>query len=435
MTHPQKRKRVLILGAAGRDFHNFNVFFRDNLEYEVVGFTFAEQLPVKLELYPPALAGKLYPSGVPIFCEKDLEKIIKRKRIEYVCLAYSDLAHVDVMHLASRALASGASFILLGPDATMLKSTKKIIAVCATRTGAGKSPLTEYISMWLRSRGKRAVIVRHPMPYGGLEKKAVQRFNSLHDLDKQGCTIEEREDYERHIRNGFTVYAGIDYEKILRSAEREADVIIWDGGNNDFPFFKPDLMITVADAMRAGHEKAYHPGEVNFRMADIIAINKWNRKGAQVIMQNAKEMNPHAEVIKIEMDAFMDREISEDEKKRVLVIEDGPTITHGGMPYGIGYITAKKKRCTILDGAKYAVGEYKRIYEKYTHIKQVVPAVGYSKGQIRELSALIKKANPSVIISATPTDLIGLLNIKIPIIRVNYKLRKNKKLDELLCKV
>lgn len=430
----QKRKKVLILGAAGRDFHNFNMFFRNRKEYEVVGFTLAEQLPVKLKAYPPVLSGKLYLKGVPIYCERDLEKIIKEKKVEFVCLAYSDLAHMEVMHLASRALAAGASFLLLGPDATMLKSTKKVVAVCATRTGAGKSPLTEYISLFLKKEGKKAVIVRHPMPYGDLRRKVVQRYTSLRDLDRQGCTIEEREDYERHIRNGITVYAGVDYEKVLKSVEKEADIIIWDGGNNDFPFFRPNLMITVADAMRAGHEMAYHPGEANFRMANVIVLNKWegNKNGARKIMRNAKAVNPHAKVVKVSTDVLIGKHLTSADKKRVLVIEDGPTITHGEMPYGIGYLVAKREKCSVLDGAKFATGIYKEIYGRYKHIKKVVPAVGYSKKQIGDLQRLIENARPSAVISATPTDLSELLDIKVPIVRASYKLKNNAALDKTL---
>ncbi|MEM3364024.1 MAG: GTP-binding protein [Candidatus Micrarchaeia archaeon] len=429
-----KRRRVLILGAAGRDFHNFNVYFRDKIGYEVVGFTLADQLPVQLDMYPSSLAGKLYPHGIPIYKESDLEKIIREKSVDLACLSYSDLSHNAVMHIASRVLAAGASFILLGPNATMLKSQKKVIAVCATRTGAGKSPMTEYVSQWLRKKGFRTVIVRHPMPYGELEKKAVQRYSSLNDLDAHGCTIEEREDYERHIRNGFIVYAGIDYERVLRNAEKEADVIIWDGGNNDYPFFRPDIMITVADAMRAGHEIAYHPGEVNFRMADVIAINKWEnaKKGAREIEWRAKEMNPHAKIIRVSMDAVMDRKLSAAEKKRVLVIEDGPTITHGEMPYGIGYIVAKKEGCSIIDGSKFAVGVYKKIYAQHKHIEKVVPAVGYSREQIEELKVLIGKARPSAVVSATPTNLSDFLDIKAPLVRVTYKLRKNNAVERVL---
>ncbi len=425
------QKRVLIIGAGGRDYHNFNMVFRDNPEYEVVGFTMA-QLPVRKVRYPAKLAGKLYPNGIPTYDESEIETLVKKHSVDYVCLSYSDLGHNEVMHIASRGLAAGASFLLLGPRHTMLESSKKVIAVCATRTGAGKSPLTEYISTFLRERGYRVGIVRHPMPYGDLAQEEVQKFAKLEDLDAQKCTVEEREDYERHIMNGFVVYAGVDYAKVLRLAESENDVIIWDGGNNDFPFFRPDMMITVADAMRAGHETLYYPGEVNFRMCDVIAINKWenNAEGLRTIMRNAKALNPQAELVRISMEYEASSEIRKG--ARALVVDDGPTLTHGGMPYGVGYLVAMKKGCKIIDGRRYAEGAYRELYRKYGHIHKVVPAVGYSKAQIGDLKQTIMNAKPQLIISATPADLTKLLNIKIPIVKVSYKLKRNIQLERAI---
>lgn len=433
MTSKKSGRKVLILGAAGRDYHNFNMFFKDNSDYKVVGFTHT-QLPIKTKSYPKQLAGRLYKKDIPIYDESQLERIISRKNVDLVCFSYSDVAHEKVMHLASRSLAYGASFMLLGPKDVMLKSKKPVIAVCAVRTGAGKSPVTEYISKFLKRKGLKVGIIRHPMPYGAnLVKQNVQVFRKLADLDKNNCTIEEREDYERHIKNGFVVYAGIDYKKILKIAEKENDVIIWDGGNNDFPFIKPNVMITIADAMRAGHECLYFPGEVNFRMADIILINKWEHalKGTKIIKENVKRMNPHAKIFKVSMSKKSSASI----KGRVLVIEDGPTITHGGMPYGIGYLTASKHRCRIINARKYAVGVYKQVYKKYKHIKKVVPAIGYTWRQVSDLKQIIKQSNPDMVVSGTPTDLTKLLRLKIPIVRINYELKRNAALERVLWKL
>ncbi|MGC8923624.1 MAG: GTPase [Candidatus Micrarchaeia archaeon] len=426
-------KRVLIVGASGRDYHNFITVFRDDPAYKVVGFTHA-QLPVEKEMFPKELAGNLYKNDIPIYDEKMLESIVKKHNVDIVCLSYSDLSHIEVMHIASRALAAGASFMLLGPKSTMIRSKKKVIAVCATRTGAGKSPMTEYISKYLSSIGKNVSIVRHPMPYGNLIEQEVQVFRTIEDLDRNKCTLEEREDYERHIRNGFTVYAGVDYKKILRLAEKHSDIIIWDGGNNDFPFFVPDLMITVADAIRAGHETLYHPGEVNFRMCDVIAVNKWeySRKGENVVRENAKLLNPNATVIRMSLEHAVEGNLQKN--MRVIIVEDGPTITHGGMPYGIGYIVAKKARCDILDGRKYAKGIYKKIYEQYPHIEKVVPAIGYSKNQIADLRKTILSSRPDGIICATPTNISNLLDTNIPVINIKYRVKRNKELEEILWK-
>lgn len=422
------RKRVLILGAAGRDYHNFNMVFRDNPGYEVVGFTHT-QLPTDARLYPAKLAGRLYKKGVRIYREKDVGGLMKRLRADLVCFSYSDVTHAHVMHLASQALAGGASFLLLGPNETMLKSKKKVVAVCATRTGAGKSPVTEYISLLLRKMGFRPAIIRHPMPYGDLVKQEVQVFREIRDLDKYSCTVEEREDYERHIKNGFTVYAGVDYAKVLDMAEKNSDIIIWDGGNNDYPFIRPDQMITVADAMRPGHELEYHPGEANFRMADVIAINKWenNREGERIIRDNARNISPRAKIVKISMDARV--EGADLHGKSAVVVEDGPTITHGGMPHGIGYITAKKMGCKIINPKKYAHGMYKRIYDEYPHIGSVVPAIGYSKRQLADLKKTIEAANPEGIVWATPANPGSLIRLGVPIARVEYKLKGNTHIE------
>ncbi|MCX8206181.1 MAG: GTPase [Candidatus Micrarchaeota archaeon] len=426
-----KRANVLILGAAGRDYHNFNMVFRDRKEYNVVGFTHA-QLPTEAKIYPAKLAGKLYPKGIQIYDEREMERIIHQKQVDIVCLSYSDLSHHAVMHLASRALACGASFMLLGPAATQLSPKKPVIAVCAVRTGAGKSPLTEHISLLLKRSGKKVGIIRHPMPYGDLVSQEVQRFASLEDLDRNKCTLEEREDYERHIRNGFTVYAGVDYAKVLALAERENDIIIWDGGNNDFPFIRPDLMITVADAMRAGHEVGYHPGETNFRMCDIIAVNKWEKspKGAQAIERNAKDANPRAMVVKVSMEHKVEGKLRKG--MRVVVVEDGPTITHGEMPYGIGKIAAEAAGCSVVDASKSAKGIYEKIYREYPHIQGVIPAVGYSERQLRDLEATVNAARADAVVLATPTDLTKLLRINKPAVKVSYRMQPCPAIDRMV---
>ncbi|NPA75175.1 MAG: GTPase [Euryarchaeota archaeon] len=420
-----EKKRVLILGAAGRDFHNFNTFFRNNPDYEVVAFT-ATQIPdIEGRVYPPELAGELYPEGIPILAEEDMEKIIKEKNVDVVVFAYSDVPHEHVMDLASRAHAAGADFWLLGPNSTMIKSTKPVIAVTAVRTGSGKSQTSRKVFKLLRDKGLKVVSIRHPMPYGDLVKQRVQRFASYEDLDKHECTIEEREEYEPYIDMGGVVYAGVDYEAILREAEKEADVIIWDGGNNDFPFYKPDLWIVVADPHRPGHEMKYHPGETNFRAADVIIINKMetaNRDDIQVVIDNIEKANPNATVIEAASPLFVDHP-EMIKGKRVLVVEDGPTLTHGGMKYGAGYVAAKKFGAKeIIDPRPYAVGSIVDTYKKYNHLDVILPAMGYGEKQMKELEETINNADVDVVVSGTPIDLNRVVKVNKPIVRVRYEL-------------
>ncbi len=419
------KKRVIIMGAAGRDFHNFNVYFRDNENYEVVAFT-ATQIPnIEKRKYPAELAGKLYPDGIPIYPEEELPELIKKYNVDEVVFAYSDVSHEYVMHKASIVHASGANFVLLGPKSTMLKSSKPVIAVTAVRTGSGKSQTSRKVFRLLRERGLKVVSIRHPMPYGDLVKQKVQRFASYEDLDKNECTIEEREEYEPYIDMGGVVYAGVDYEAILRQAEKEADVIIWDGGNNDFPFYKPDLWIVVADPHRPGHEMKYHPGETNFRAADVIIINKMdtaNRDDIQEIFDSIEKANPDAIVIEAASPLFVDKpELIKG--KRVLVVEDGPTLTHGGMRYGAGYVAAKKYGAKeIVDPRPYAVGSIIDTYKKYSHLHVILPAMGYGEKQMKELEETINNADVDVVVSGTPIDLNRVIKVNKPIVRVRYEL-------------
>jgi len=421
------KRKVLILGAAGRDFHNYNVFFRDNENYEVVGFT-ATQIPnIAKRLYPSELAGKLYPKGIPIYDEKDLEKLVEKHKIDEVYFSYSDVSHMYVMHLACRAQAYGASFVLLGPRETMLKSKKKVIAITAVRTGAGKSPLSRTIAKRLTKKGRKCVIVRHPMPYGNLVKQKVQRFARMEDLDKHECTIEEREEYTPHIKNHVVVYAGIDYAEILKQAEKEADVIIWDGGNNDMPFIKPDLYFTVTDVLRPGHEMWYYPGETNFRAADVIVINKVSENPTDVkrILKNVEKFNPKAEVVETDMELTADSEIKL-EGKKVIVIEDGPTVTHGGMKFGAGFEYAKRKEAEIIDPRPHAVGSIKKTFNDYDHLEDVLPAMGYYGKQIEELAETINKSEAEIVVSGTPVDITKVLKVDIPVVNVTYHMREKK---------
>ncbi len=431
------KRRVLILGAAGRDFQNFNTYFRDNEGYEVVGFT-ATQIPeIAGRKYPAVLSGKLYPEGIPIYEEKDLEKLIKEHNIDEVYFSYSDVSDAHVMHLAARAQSAGASYVLLGPKDTMLKSSKKVIAVCAVRTGSGKSPLTKKLTKILKEKGKKFVVIRHPMPYGDLVRQAVQRFATLEDLDKHECTIEEREEYEPHIRNGVVVYAGVDYGMILREAEKEADIIFWDGGNNDFSFYKPDLLFVVADALRPGHELGYYPGETNFRMADVIVVNKVgeNPEGAEIVKKNAGKLNPKAEIIETDLELVADEDIAIKGKK-VLVVEDGPTVTHGGMAFGAGYNYAKKNGAEIINPKEHAAGSLRETFEKFPHLKEVLPAMGYYGQQLKDLEESINKSGAEIVVAGTPIDLKRVIKVDIPVLHITYNIKEvGGSIEEMLSKM
>ena len=409
-------KKVLIMGAAGRDFHNFNTYFRDNPDYRVVAFT-ATQIPdIEGRRYPAALAGKLYPKGIPIEAEAELDELIAAHKVDDVHLAYSDLPHEYVMHKASQVQAAGANFVLLGPCATMIKSRRPVVSVCAVRTGSGKSQTS-----------RRVAAIRHPMPYGDLVKQKVQRFATYADLDKHECTIEEREEYEPHIDKGIIVYAGVDYGAILRQAEKEADVILWDGGNNDFSFYKSNLEIVVADPHRAGHELSYYPGETNFRRADVIVINKMDtatQEGIDTVLANAKKVNPQAKIIRANSPTIV-KDGGRITGKRVLVIEDGPTLTHGGMKYGAGIVAAKKYGAAeIIDPRPFAVGSIKKTFEKYNHLDNVLPAMGYGDKQTRELAKTIEAIDCDLVVSATPIDITRVIKVSKPILRVGYELEE-----------
>jgi len=421
------KKKVIIMGAAGRDFHNFNVYFRNNEEFEVIAFT-ATQIPnIEGRKYPKELAGKLYPDGIPIYPEDELENLIKKHNVDLVVFAYSDVSHEYVMHRASRAMAAGANFMLMGADSTMLKSKKPVIAVCAVRTGSGKSQTTRRVAEILKKLGKKTVVIRHPMPYGDLTKQIVQRFETFEDLDKHNCTIEEREEYEPHLERGNIVYAGVDYGKILEQAEEEADVILWDGGNNDMPFYKPDLLIVVADPHRPYHEITYHPGETNLRMADVIVINKVETaypEDIETVRGNARASNPDAIILEAASPIFVEN--SEQIKgKRVLVVEDGPTLTHGEMSYGAGVVAAEKYGAReLVDPRPYAVDSIKSTYEKYQQIGALLPAMGYSKEQLQELEETINRTPADLVVVATPINLGKILNLNKPYVRVKYELQE-----------
>ena len=421
----RRQKRVIIMGAAGRDFHNFNVYFRDNDAYEVVAFT-ATQIPgIEGRMYPPELAGKNYPNGIPIHPEEDLERLIRDYDVDEVVFAYSDVSHEYVMHKASIALANGADFKLMGPKTTMLKAKVPVVSVGAVRTGCGKSQTSRLIAKILKSKGLNVVVVRHPMPYGDLRKQVCQRFATPEDLDRHNCTIEEREEYEPHLENGVIVYAGVDYEKILREAEKEANIIVWDGGNNDVPFYKPDLHIVVADPHRAGHEITYHPGETNLRMADIVIINKVDTadpENVNRVKENVRKVNPKALILEAASPITADKpELIKG--KRVLVIEDGPTLTHGEMPYGAATLLAKQLGASeLVDPRPYAVGSIKEAYEQYPHLGAVLPALGYGDKQIAELNETIDRTPCDVVVVGTPVDLRRLLTINKPTVRVKYEL-------------
>lgn len=419
-------KKVLILGAGGRDFHNFNVFFRDKPEYRVVAFTAAQIPGIIGRRYPPELAGKLYPEGIPIIPEDEMEEIIKTQGIDLVVLAYSDLLYNDVGSKLSRALAAGASFMILGPRDTMLQSTKPVIAVTAVRTGAGKSSVSRAVVRELMAKGFKVAPIRHPMAYKDLKEAVAQKFTSLDDLDRYNVTVEEREEYEHYIRMGLVVYAGVDYGKILTEAEKEADIILWDGGNNDWPFIKPDYMITVADAMRPGHEVMSFPGEVNLRMADAVIINKADqaKPGAiEEIKANIARANPKAKVAVAESVVEVD-DPEAIKGKRVVVVEDSPTVTHGGAPYAAGYVAALKYGAAeIVDPRPYAVGIIKKMYEEYPHMDRVVPSTGYTESQLRDLEETLRRIPADVIVSGTPADISRLINVDKPIVRVKFEVK------------
>ncbi|HVL63575.1 MAG TPA: cyclic 2,3-diphosphoglycerate synthase [Actinomycetota bacterium] len=418
-------RRVVIAGAAGRDFHNFNVRYRSSEAHRVVAFT-ATQIPgIEGRRYPPELAGDLYPEGIPIHPEDELEDVIRRYDAHEVVFAYSDVSHAYVMHLGSRALAAGADYVLLGPRSTALRPNLPCVAVCAVRTGSGKSQTTRAVSDILRAAGRQVAVVRHPMPYGDLVKQAVQRFGDVDDLDAHDCTIEEREEYEPHLARGSIVFAGIDYAAILREAERDADVIVWDGGNNDLPFFEPDVHVTVADPLRAGHELRYHPGEANLRMADVVVINKIDSAEPQTVTELRKtieSVNENAVVVEARSPITVE-DGAELSGLRVLVVEDGPTLTHGEMEFGAGVVAARRARAAALvDPRPWAAGSIAAVYEKYPHIGALLPAMGYSAQQRADLEATINDSDADAVLIATPIDLRKVISIDKPAYRAAYEL-------------
>jgi predicted GTPase len=417
-------KKLIILGAAGRDFHNFNVVFRNNADFRVVAFT-ATQIPdIANRRYPPELAGSLYPTGIPILEESNLEKLIAEHEIDVVVFAYSDIAHTNLMHLASRTVAAGADFWLLGTEHTQVKSKLPVISICAVRTGCGKSPLSRLVAANLRHLGWTPVVIRHPMPYGDLAAQAVQRFATMADLDRHQCTIEEREEYEPHIRVGTVVYAGVDYEAILRQAEKEADIILWDGGNNDTPFYVSDLEIVVADPHRPGHELSYYPGEANIRRADVVVINKVDTAephNIAVVRDNVRKCNPKARVLETACRVSV-ASPGLIKGRRVLVVEDGPTLTHGEMSYGAGVVAARQCGATeLVDPRPYAVGSIRGTYERYPHMTTLLPAMGYGSLQRHELEETINRVDCDLVLVATPVNLTSILKINKPSVRVSYE--------------
>ena len=420
------------MGAAGRDFHNFNVLFRESKDIEVIAFT-ATQIPnIEGRCYPPELAGPLYPEGIPILPEKDLPALFEKEHIDEVVFSYSDVSHQYVMEKASQVIALGADFRLLGSRESMLQARVPVIAVCAVRTGSGKSQTTRKIAQILRDLGKKAVVVRHPMPYGDLAAQRVQRFETLEDMARQQCTIEEMEEYEPHIRLGFTVYAGVDYGQILEQAQNEADVILWDGGNNDISFYKPNLHITVADPHRQGHELSYFPGRINLIMADVVVINKVDTAEAEAVSalrDNVYRLNPRAAVVEAASPIFLEGG-EEIWGKRVLVVEDGPTLTHGGMKFGAGVIAARKYGALeIIDPRGFTSGKIRETYETYPNIGSVLPAVGYGEQQIKDLEATINNVSCDLVIIATPVDLTRIISINKPMLKVGYELQEIGKPD------
>jgi len=415
-------QRVVIVGAAGRDFHNFNVLYRGRSDVQVVAFTAAQIPNIAGRVYPPGLAGPGYPKGIPIVPESELGDLVRKESVDLVVLSYSDLPHLEVMHKASIALAAGASFELAGPKATMVRSSKPVVSICAVRTGAGKSPLTRFVSAYFRKHGKKVAIVRHPMPYGDLTAQAVQRFATMEDLDRAHCTIEEREEYEPHLREGAVVFAGVDYEPILRRAEAEADIVLWDGGNNDLPFYAPDLQFVVADPYRAGHELSYYPGEANFRMADVIVISKTDSappEGVKTIEKNAAQANPSARVVRGGLQL-----IAPDAERlrghRVVVVEDGPTVTHGGLGTGAGTLVAERAGAVIIDPRPFAAGSIAGVYRDYPHLQRILPAMGYGDAQVKDLEETIRRSNAEFVVDGSPVDLGRLVHVPQPIVTVRY---------------
>ncbi|MFQ5591888.1 MAG: cyclic 2,3-diphosphoglycerate synthase [Phycisphaerae bacterium] len=424
----KKRIKVVIVGAAGRDFHDFNVFWRDNPRYHVVAFTAAQIPDIHGRTYPARLCGARYPRGIPIEPEEKLAALINQHSVDQVVMAYSDIPHEEVMHKASLANACGADFRIMGHRNTMLKSAKPVIAVCAVRTGCGKSQTSRAITGILKSMGKKVAAIRHPMPYGDLEQQVCQRFSSLEDLDKHKCTIEEREEYEPHIRVGNVVFAGIDYARILKLAEKEADVILWDGGNNDMAFYRPDLYIVVADPHRPGHEVRYYPGETNLRMADVVVINKVDTASADNVKQvaaNVRALNPGARIIRAASPVTVD-DPDAVKGRRVLVVEDGPTLTHGEMSFGAGHVAATTLGAAeIVDPRPYAIGSIKKTFRKYPHMEQILPAMGYGRRQMKELERTIDAVDCDIVLVGTPIDLGRLLRINKPALRVRYELSRS----------
>jgi predicted GTPase len=420
------RRRVLIIGAAGRDFHNFNVHYRDDPSYEVIAFTAAQIPGIDDRIYPPELAGEHYPNGIPIHTEDRLEAIVADERVDDVVFAYSDVSHGHVMHIGSRALAAGADYVLLGPRSTMIKAKLPVVAVCAVRTGSGKSQTTRAVTRALKAAGKKVAVVRHPMPYGHLVDQIAQRFETFEDLTAADCTIEEREEYEPHLATGSIVYAGVDYGKILERAEHDVDIVVWDGGNNDLPFYEPDVHITVADPLRVGHETAYHPGETNLRMADVVVINKIDSANPEDVAQLKKTIsteNPDAVIIDAHSPVTIEGggDLS---GKRVLVVEDGPSLTHGEMGFGAGVVAARRAGAKLVDPRPWATGSIKGVYEKYPHMGALLPAMGYSAEQRKDLEDTINSSDADVVLIATPIDLRKICNLTKPAIRASYELEE-----------
>ncbi len=430
------KTKVIIMGAAGRDFHNFNVFFRDNEDYDVVAFTAAQIPGIENRIYPPELAGVLYDKGIPIYQEEFLSELIKKYAVNQVVLAYSDLSHETVMDKASLVLAAGSDFRLMGTESTMIKSRKPVISVGAVRTGAGKSPASQKLVDILKGKGFKVVVVRHPMPYGNLVKQACQRFASMEDCIRNECTIEEREEYEPYICCGTIVYSGVDFEKILKAAEEEADIIIWDGGNNDLPFFRTDLHIVIADPHRAGHELTYYPGEVNVRLADVVIVNKVDsakKEDVELVIKNVRSINNKARILKARSTLILDKP-EMIKGKRVLVVEDGPTLTHGGMPYGAGVIAARQYGASFLvDPRIYAKGSIKKVFRDFPHLGAVLPAMGYNASQIKELEETINAVDCDIVVAGTPVNLGSLLVLNKPVVNVRYRIDEiEDKLDNVV---